>query len=67
MRIEGAREGRRPTGSCARESLLADDQGLDIGVGTSRTAHVLEIDKLVLEIWTEEHEKGTCLFCSGVE
>lgn len=65
MVTEGIRE--RRTCSCPRESFLADDQGLDIGVETSWTVHVLEVDKLVLEIGTKEHEEGSCLVYSSME
>lgn len=65
MRIEDMRE--RRTGSCPRERFLANDEGMDVRVKTSGTAHVVEADKLILEIWAEEQEKGTCLVCSGLE
>lgn len=61
------RKKERRTCSCAGESFFADDKGLDIGVGTSGAIHVLEVDKFVLEIGTEEREEGSCLVSSGME
>lgn len=66
-RGDKGREGERRTSSCARKSFLADDQGLDIGIGSSWTVHVVEGGKLVLEIGTEEHEKGACVVCPCLE
>lgn len=51
----------------ARQGLLADDEGLDIGVGSSRAIDVVEGCKVVFEIGAEEGEKGTGPVYSDVE
>ena len=64
---ERERERERGTCSCPGERFLADDEGLNVRVGGSRTVDVMEADQLVVEIGTKEGEKGTGLFYSCLE